>query len=144
MLDPFAGGSVRGIVASRMQRRYIGVDLCERQVQANREQGARIGGDPMPVWHCGDARNISSMVTEKADMILTCPPYVGLERYSDDARDLSILGYDEFRKAYCDIIKASCSLLNYHRFAVWVVSEVRGKTENGGYLGLVPDTIGAF
>jgi DNA modification methylase len=27
VLDPFAGGSVRGIIASKLGRRYYGIDL---------------------------------------------------------------------------------------------------------------------
>lgn len=38
VLDPFAGGSVRGIVAARLGRKYHGVDLRGEQVAANREQ----------------------------------------------------------------------------------------------------------
>lgn len=38
VLDPFAGGSVRGIVACKLGRQYVGVDLSERQVEANRRQ----------------------------------------------------------------------------------------------------------
>ena len=44
ILDPFAGGSVRGIVASKMGRRYVGVDLRAEQIEANREQAGRICG----------------------------------------------------------------------------------------------------
>jgi hypothetical protein len=42
VLDPFAGGSVRGIVAGVLGRHYVGVDLREEQVEANRQQAARI------------------------------------------------------------------------------------------------------
>lgn len=38
VLDPFAGGSVRGIVAARLGRSYLGVDLRAEQVEANRAQ----------------------------------------------------------------------------------------------------------
>lgn len=40
VLDPFAGGSVRGIVAAALGRRYLGVDLRPEQVEANRKQAA--------------------------------------------------------------------------------------------------------
>lgn len=36
VLDPFAGGSVRGIVASVLGMRYLGVDLRQEQVEANK------------------------------------------------------------------------------------------------------------
>lgn len=38
VLDPFAGGSVRGVVASRLGRNYIGIELREVQVAANEQQ----------------------------------------------------------------------------------------------------------
>ena len=40
VLDPFAGGSVRGVVASIMGRRYTGVELRAEQVEANAAQGS--------------------------------------------------------------------------------------------------------
>ena len=48
VLDPFAGGSVRGIVASKLGRQYIGHELSGRQVEANRLQADEIcGGETM-------------------------------------------------------------------------------------------------
>lgn len=38
VLDPFAGGSVRGIVCAALGRRYLGIDLRPEQVEANRTQ----------------------------------------------------------------------------------------------------------
>lgn len=35
VLDPFAGGSVRGIVAAKLGRRYRGIDLRAEQIEAN-------------------------------------------------------------------------------------------------------------
>jgi len=37
IIDPFAGGSVRGIVAALTGRQYTGIDLSERQIEANKE-----------------------------------------------------------------------------------------------------------
>ena len=42
ILDPFAGGSVRGIVAAKLGRNYTGIELRAEQIEANREQAARI------------------------------------------------------------------------------------------------------
>lgn len=44
VLDPFAGGSVRGVIAAKLGRRYVGVDLRAEQVEANRAQWAAMGG----------------------------------------------------------------------------------------------------
>jgi Pyridoxal-phosphate dependent enzyme len=40
VIDPFAGGSVRGLVAGLLGHPYDGCDLSARQVEANREQAA--------------------------------------------------------------------------------------------------------
>lgn len=143
ILDPFAGGSVRGIVASKLGRRYVGVDLRAEQVAANEDQAARICDDPEPVWHVGDSRNIDIIASDvAADLVFSCPPYADLEVYSDDPADLSTLEYSEFRKAYVEIVAKTCSLLKPDRFACFVVGEVRDK--RGNYYGFVPDTIAAF
>ncbi len=42
VLDPFAGGSVRGIVASYLGRQYTGIDLSAAQVEENRRQALAI------------------------------------------------------------------------------------------------------
>ena len=42
VLDPFAGGSVRGVVSAMVGRNYTGIDLRPEQVAANRKQWATI------------------------------------------------------------------------------------------------------
>ncbi len=143
VLDPFAGGSVRGIVAAKLGREYIGVDLREEQIKANIQQGEQICSDIIPQWKVGDSRSIDKICEGvEADFLFSCPPYADLEVYSDDPRDLSNMRYEEFRTAYFDIIRKSCSLLKNDRFACFVVGEVRGKY--GDYYGFVPDTVRAF
>jgi DNA modification methylase len=145
ILDPFAGGSVRGIVASKLGRQYIGHELRDEQVTANKNQGDELCSDDElpPVWICGDSRNIDKTCSDvKADMVFSCPPYADLEVYSDNPQDLSTLGYDDFILAYREIIKKSCDRLKYDSFACFVVGEVRDK--KGNYYNFVGDTISAF
>ena len=149
VIDPFAGGSVRGIVAAKLERQYIGLDLRQEQIEANRIQwedfiNNEINEDlQIPIWHCQDSRNISKTLKDvKADFIFSCPPYADLEVYSDDPKDLSTLEYDEFIKAYKEIIFNSCSLLNDNRFACFVIGDIRDK--KGFYRNFVSDTINAF
>jgi hypothetical protein len=142
ILDPFAGGSVRGIVASHLGRQYIGVELRAEQVAANKAQEF-VAVDPVPVWHCGDSRDIDKICAEvHADMVFGCQPYADLEVYSDNPADLSTLDYAEFREAYFDIISKTCSLLKQDRFACFVVGDVRDKL--GNYYNFVGDTVEAF
>jgi DNA modification methylase len=144
ILDPFAGGSVRGIVASCLGRKYTGIDLRQEQVDANNEQWVSLKKEdfPEPKWICDDSKNILNHDIEKCDMIFSCPPYADLEKYSKDKRDLSNLSYPEFKGAYFDIINKACQRLKDDAFACWVVGEVRDK--NGNYYNFVGDTIEAF
>ncbi|WP_412545805.1 ParB N-terminal domain-containing protein [Maricaulis sp. MIT060901] len=142
VLDPFAGGSVRGLVASRLGRAYTGIELRPEQVAANRAQ-IGICGEPRPQWIEGDSRNIPTLAADvDADLIFSCPPYADLEVYSDDPKDLSTMDYPDFRDAYRDIISKAAARLKENRFACFVVGEVRDA--GGGYSGLVQDTIQAF
>lgn len=143
VLDPFAGGSVRGIVASRLGRQYIGVELRPEQVEANRLQGDELCADLPPVWHTGDSRNIDRICHDvEADFVFSCPPYADLEVYSDNPDDLSTLKYEDFKPAYFEIIAKACSRLKQDRFACFVVGDVRDK--KGNYYNFVGDTVEAF
>ena len=148
VLDPFAGGSVRGIVAGTLGRPYIGVELSGDQVKANMAQVHIVPEDkPRPQWHEGDSREVLADWAKQgpgADMIMSCPPYAYLERYSDDPADLSNMPYPKFLEAYGDIIAAAGALLSPDRFAVWVIGEVRERSGHGACLGLVADTIKLF
>jgi DNA modification methylase len=142
VLDPFAGGSVRGIVASQLGRKYVGVELRAEQVAANKAQQEICSG-PIPVWNCGDSREIATICKEvQSDFVFSCPPYADLERYSDNPSDISTLSYEAFLAAYRQIIEAACSLLKQDRFACFVVGDVRDK--RGAYRNFVGDTVEAF
>lgn len=143
VLDPFAGGSVRGVVASKLGRKYIGVDLREEQVEANKAQATDICDDYLPTWHVGDSVNIDKLAAGcEADFVFSCPPYVDLEVYSDNPADLSTMNYNDFMRAYREIIRKCVAMMQDDSFACFVVGEARDK--KGNYYGFVPDTIKAF
>ena len=145
VLDPFAGGSVRGIVASKLGRRYTGVELRANQVMANRGQADVVLGvdDIQPSWIIGDSQSIMETCADvRADLIFSCPPYADLEIYSDDPADLSAMTYEDFLTAYRAIIERACKLLKPDRFACFVVGDVRDK--HGNYRDFVGDTVQAF
>lgn len=145
ILDPFAGGSVRGIVASKLQRNYIGIELRSEQVEANRDQAEKICSDYYPKWICGDSKDIINHVgDQRADFIFSCPPYADLEVYSENPNDLSTMGYKEFIEAYRRIINDTCTILKDDSFACFVVGEVRSKKNSGIYYNFVGDTVKAF
>jgi hypothetical protein len=142
VIDPFAGGSVRGIVASILGLKYWGCDLSGRQIQANVEQGDKICPDNKPLWVCGDALEQLDNAPE-ADLIFSCPPYGDLEVYSDDPRDISTMDYHAFIAVYKRIILRASKLLKPGGMACYVVGDFRDK-KTGYYRGFVADTILAF
>lgn len=141
IIDPLAGGSVRGIVASILGYRYWGCDLSSKQIDANREQALKICPDGIIRWVVGDALKELPKAPE-ADFIFTCPPYGDLEVYSDDPADLSAMGYPKFIKTLGEIIGLACGKLRQNRFACIVVGDFRD--EGGFYHNFVGDVINAF
>lgn len=143
ILDPFAGGSVRGIVANYLGYKYTGIDIRQEQIDSNREQGLEILAiDNQPNWYVGDSNEVLNGLSKEFDFVFSCPPYADLEVYSDLDGDISNMPYLEFMKAYEEIIAKSCNLLKSGGYACFVVGEVRDK--KGNYIGFVPDTINAF
>lgn len=143
VLDPFAGGSVRGVVASTLARWYTGIDLRSEQVEANDTQ-AHLCSDMRPQWLVGDSARLGNTLPPDAefDFVFSCPPYADLEQYSDLPADLSTMPYDEFRAAHAEVIRQATGRLRADRFAAWVISDVRDK--RGAYRGLVGHTVEAF
>jgi len=143
ILDPFAGGSVRGIVANYLGYKYTGIDIRKEQIESNRDQSLDILKiDNQPNYYVGDSNILLNNFKNKFDFIFSCPPYGNLEVYSDLEGDISNMKYDSFMIAYESIIEKSCKLLKDDGFACFVVGEIRDK--KGNYIGFVPDTIKAF
>jgi len=143
ILDPFAGGSVRGVVANYLGFKYTGIDIRQEQIDSNREQGLEILDiDNQPNWYVGDSNEVLNDFKKEFDFVFSCPPYADLEVYSDLKGDISNMPYINFMRAYEEIIAKSCKLLKSGGYACFVVGEVRDK--KGNYIGFVPDTINAF
>jgi len=141
ILDPFAGGSVRGIVAEKLGFKYTGIELRKEQVESNREQAEKLGVNP--TWIVGDSNNLDKLVDDKFDFVFSCPPYYNLEIYSDLEGELSALkSYNAFIDMYFDIIRKSVSCLKDNRFASFVIGDIRDK--EGFYLNFISDTINCF
>jgi hypothetical protein len=142
ILDPFAGGSTRGVVAAILGREYYGVDLSQKQVDANQDTAWRLRDEftgPAPEWHENDSSIWQPTI--QADLVMSCPPYGSLERYSDDPRDLSTMMWPAFVAAYRRTINKSVRQLRNNRFAVFVVGNYR---EGSSYRDLVGLTVSAF
>lgn len=150
VLDPFAGGSVRGIVAEKLGYKYTGIELRKEQIDANWQQATALSVEPD--WVHGDSSRIDDLLPmpdeateydKLYDMVFACPPYYDLEQYSESNDDGSAKQtYDEFIKWYEDIFHKCVQRLKWNRFAVIVVGEIRD--EAGFYRNFVGDTIGVM
>jgi hypothetical protein len=143
IVDPFAGGSVRGVVASKLGHHYTGIDLSKKQIEANNKQSDELLNDNKPEWIVGNSLNVKSLAPGEYDFIFSCPPYYDLEVYSDEEGELSTLGtYEEFIAIYRQIIADCVSMLKDDRFACFVVGDIRDN--KGFYRNFPADTISAF
>mgnify|MGYP003461364008 FL=1 len=145
ILDPFAGGSVRGIVANYLGYNYTGIELRQEQVDSNREQALDILPlNRQPQWYCGDSNNVlNDTFNVKYDLLFTCPPYMDLEVYSDLKDDLSTMDDAKFIDIYDQIINKPCKLLKNNAYAICVVGDVRDK-KTGYYKDFITITKMAF
>lgn len=141
IVDPFAGGSVRGIVAGALGRKYYGCDLRQEQIDANELQADSIETQVKPKWVCGDSMD-ELPNAPLADMVFSCPPYGDLEVYSDNPNDLSSMEWHTFVAAYKRIIMRSVERMKPDTFACFVVGDFRDK--KGHYRNFVSTTIEAF
>lgn len=150
ILDPFAGGPTRGLVSGVLGRNYLGYDVYEAQVSANRSAEEKIRQqlhlEGNVVWDIADSA-VALPYAPCADMIFTCPPYFNLEQYGTQDNDISNSpDYKTFLHSYADILLKAEERLKKGGFFVVVVSDVREKLYNknhttGQYLGLVYDTM---
>lgn len=148
VFDPFAGGSVRGIVSAALGRAYLGCDIRREQIDVNYAQrdafweahGHLDGGGCG--WELHDGTTPFDHDGARPDMILTCPPYGDLEVYSDLDADISNMSYDDFADHYFDAVRHAVDALRPDRFSVWVVGNYRDQ-RTGHLRDLVGLTIGA-
>ena len=145
ILDPFAGGSVRGIIAHYLGFKYTGIDIRKEQIDSNRDQGLKIlETGNQPNWVAGNSNQVLDglELAEKKDFIFSCPPYADLEVYSDLDGDVSNKEYEVFIKMYSEIIAKSCKLLKSGGYACFVVGDIRDK--KGNYRDFISHTKKAF
>ena len=143
ILDPFAGGSVRGIVANYLDYKYTGIELRQVQVDHNREQAMDLLDiTNQPNWYVGDSNEVLNGFNKEFDFVFSCPPYMDLEVYSNLPNDLSNMTDDNFIKVYESIVSKTCKLLKNGGMACFVVGDVRDK--QGFYKDFITITKLAF
>ena len=143
ILDPFSGGSVRGIVANYLGYNYTGIDIRQEQIDSNREQALKLlPVDKQPQYYVGDSNVVLTELMPMYDLVFSCPPYADLEVYSEMKEDLSTMEYNEFIKVYAEIIKKAVAKLKSGGYACFVVGDIRDK--KGFYRDFISHTKQAF
>lgn len=92
ILDPFAGGGTRAIIAALHGRRYVGLDIRNDEVDRVNARLRDLGHDHLAQVIHADATAFDwtkEVGAGAAALVMTCPPYWHLERYSNDPGDLS-------------------------------------------------------
>lgn len=86
ILDPFAGGSVRGIVAHYLGYDYTGIDIRPEQIKSNQKQAVKIlDDDNQPLWIEGDSDQLLNFdITEDIDAITPIEKRDGIYFKRDD------------------------------------------------------------
>ena len=143
ILDPFAGGSVRGIVANYLGYNYTGIDIRQEQIDSNREQALKLlAVNKQPQYYVGNSNVVLEELIPMYDLVFSCPPYADLEVYSEMKEDLSTMEYNEFIKVYSEIIKKAVDKLKSGGYACFVVGDIRDK--KGFYRDFISHTKQAF
>lgn len=110
--DPCAGWGERMMTCGKLGVKYEGCDINSELFEGYKKLYELIDGFK-PVLHNNDSAN--QLVTGDADAIITCPPYKGIEVYTDNGAEN--LSDEEFAAWWGEVVK-NCSYSNAKVFAV--------------------------
>ena len=110
--DPCAGWGERMMTCGKLGVSYEGCDINSELFEGYAKLAELIDGFK-PVLHNNDSAN--QLVTGDADVIITCPPYKGIEVYSDNGAEN--LSDEDFAAWWGEVVK-NCSYSNAKVFAV--------------------------
>jgi hypothetical protein len=127
IIDPCAGGAVRGAVATIMGYEYHGIDISAEQIAENEERCEDLPHKPL--YYVGDGTKLGDYVGGEFDFLFTCPPYYKKELYSGCAGDLSACEtYDDFLEKMGEMARAAMPLMKSGAFVCLVLGHVRDQS----------------
>jgi DNA modification methylase len=122
VLDPFAGYGTTLVVAERMGRQAIGVELLEHRADMIRQ---RVGDRVLVLTD--DARRLSSLLSCRIDLCLTSPPYMTAVDHAENPLNAyrSLDGdYKNYLAEIGDVFRQVAQLLRPGRHAVINVANI--------------------
>lgn len=142
ILDAFAGGPPRALVASIMGYEYHGFEVRKEQIDENLAVLGKLGLQNVHYHHADGTKMEGDLGL--FDMGLTCPPYYDLEKYSDQADDISnMASYADFHALMFCCAKAYYAKLKPGAFACIVVGPFRDK-KSKELIDFPADTVANF
>jgi len=150
VVDPFVGSGTTLLAAKDLDRNAIGFDINDKYIKLCKERlrQNKLNEDAKQTPIPDDAENMSDYIKDETiSLFLTSPPYANLlnrkrlnksrrgidrkndqylkiEQYSQDKRDLGILGIDDFSKKMTEIYKKSFPLLKENGHNVINVADI--------------------
>ncbi len=122
VLDPFAGFGTTLVVAERMGRTAVGVELLPERVELIRDRL----GEHARVIH-GDARRLTELVSGPVDLCLTSPPYMTMNDHPENplmAYETEDGDYPTYLSEIGDVFRQVATLLRPGGHAVVNVANI--------------------
>lgn len=140
IFDPFSGDTTIGFVSGELGHTFTGIEIRKEQVELNtlRTKGLNVK------YICDDGQNILQHVPlDSQDLLLSCPPYFNLEKYSNLPMDASNQkDYSAFMRIIETSFTNSTKALKRNRFAIIICGDIRDST--GMYFNFPMDIICIF
>lgn len=140
ILDPFVGSGTSCVVAKRMGRNSIGLDINPKFIEAS---SLRLQEEPSSnTSHqlmVGDARGMRAIPDESVQLIVAHPPYWNCVKISDLKDDLSNCdndSYSEFLNELRRVTEECFRVLEKDRVCAFMIGDVMRKV--GGITRLFP------
>ncbi len=134
--DPFAGHNSRMELCFKLNRNYIGIDICHEFMEDNRKIKRMLYRDRKNSLNIykhdswikvieGSSANVD-LEDECADFSITSPPYWDLEKYGDEPEQLGkAKTYWDFIKLISAHVKENYRILKSGSFCAWFIADFR-------------------
>lgn len=131
VLDPFVGSGTSSIIAQRMKRNSIGIDLQESVVKKAEERlELEKDNDITSKVIVGDSKtiNINLILNEygisKVQFVILHPPYWDIIKFSDSKEDISnCKTLDDFILSFDKVVKNTIQYLEKNRYCALVIGD---------------------